>query len=112
LKKAQEYTEQFFKRQHAGSSLSAMAVVPIVLELVRPGSVVDIGCGLEEWLAAFQEYGVTDILGIDGDYIDRNTLYIPQENFKTFDLNRPFIMLMSNGQIAGRRSLEQGGLCL
>lgn len=89
-----------------------MAVVPIVLELVRPGSVVDIGCGLEEWLAAFQEYGVTDILGIDGDYIDRNTLYIPQENFKTFDLNRPFIMLMSNGQIAGRRSLEQGGLCL
>lgn len=69
-----------------------MTVAPIVLELVRPASVVDIGCGLGEWLAAFQEYGVDDILGIDGDYIDRRMLYIPQENFKTFDLNKPFML--------------------
>lgn len=92
MKEAQVYNGQFFKRQHAGSSLSAMAVVPIVLELVRPRSVVDIGCGLGEWLVAFQEYGVDDILGVDGDYIASSMLYIPQENFKTFDVNKPFIL--------------------
>ena len=69
-----------------------MRVVPIVLDLIRPGSVVDVGCGLGEWLATFQEHGVSDILGIDGDYVDRDMLYIPQQDFKTIDLNRPFTL--------------------
>lgn len=69
-----------------------MRVVPIVLELFRPGSVVDVGCGLGEWLATFQEHGVSDILGIDGDYVDKELLYIPQQDFKTIDLNRPFTL--------------------
>lgn len=69
-----------------------MRVVPIVLELFRPGSVVDVGCGLGAWLATFQEHGVSDILGIDGDYVDKEMLYISPQDFKTIDLNRPFTL--------------------
>lgn len=69
-----------------------MTVVPIVLELIRPSSVVDVGCGLGEWLVAFQECGVDDIFGIDGEYVDRSILHIPQEKFKVVDINKPFIL--------------------
>jgi SAM-dependent methyltransferase len=39
--------------------------VPILLELVRPRSVVDVGCGSGAWLSVFAELGVKDLLGID-----------------------------------------------
>ena len=74
MKEAQVYTSEFFQLIHPRSNLSAMAVIPLVLELYRPGSVVDVGCGLGGWLAAFQACGVEDILGIDGDYVDRKML--------------------------------------
>lgn len=69
-----------------------MEIVPIVLELVQPTSVVDVGCGTGEFLAVFQEHGVHDIYGIDGEYVDRNLLAIPQENFKALDINRAFTL--------------------
>jgi SAM-dependent methyltransferase len=92
MKEAQVYTRDFFQNHHSGSNLSAMAVIPLVLELYRPDSVVDVGCGLGEWLVAFQAYGVEDILGIDGDYVDRNILHIPPEHFKALDISRLFTL--------------------
>jgi SAM-dependent methyltransferase len=92
MKEAQVYTSEFFQNHHSDTNLSAMAVTPLVLELYRPGSVVDVGCGLGGWLAVFQAYGVEDILGIDGDYIDRNILDIPPEHFKAIDISRPFTL--------------------
>ena len=92
MKEAQVYTSEYFQTLRPESNLSAMAVIPPVLELYRPGSVVDVGCGLGGWLAAFQAYGVEDILGIDGDYVDRKMLEIPPEHFKAFDISRPFTL--------------------
>src|SRR5204862_3532668 len=68
---------------------SARAVVPLVMELVRPASVLDVGCGLGTWLAAFAEAGVADFLGMDGDYVDRAKLKIPAERFRAADLTNP-----------------------
>ncbi len=65
-------------------------MIPYVLELFRPNSVVDVGCGLGEWLAAFQEFGVDDILGLDGSYVDKSMLSIPGACFKTVNLSNPF----------------------
>jgi SAM-dependent methyltransferase len=59
------------------------------MALVRPESVVDVGCGVGEWLAAFGEHGVTDVLGIDGHYLDRTQLAIPVERFLVHDLSTP-----------------------
>ena len=69
-----------------------MAVTPLVLELYRPNSVVDVGCGLGGWLASFQAHGVKDILGIDGDYIDQERLDISLEHFKAIDISKPFTL--------------------
>jgi len=92
MKEAQAYTSEFFQYFSSESNQSARAVIPLVLELYRPGSVVDVGCGLGGWLAAFQAYGVEDILGIDGDYVDRKMLDIPPEHFKAIDISRPFTL--------------------
>lgn len=92
MKEAQVYTKKFFQTNLPESKLSAMAVIPLVLELYRPISVVDVGCGLGGWLAVFQASGVEDILGIDGDYVDKKMLDIPPEHFRAIDLGRPFTL--------------------
>lgn len=62
-------------------------IIPIILETINPKSVIDIGCGLGAWLQSFSKQGVTEILGVDGDYIDRTKILIPKENFVTANLS-------------------------
>jgi SAM-dependent methyltransferase len=83
------YGPDFYDSQVDGARRSAKTVVPIVYNLIRPKSVVDVGCGRGTWLRVFKEYGVNRILGIDGDYIDRDSLEIPADCFRAADLNRP-----------------------
>jgi len=83
------YDEQFFAGIDAGSRSSAAVIVPIIMEVLNPTSVVDVGCGTGAWLAAFQAAGVKDLLGIDGDYVARSSLNIPVESFQPADLGRP-----------------------
>jgi SAM-dependent methyltransferase len=64
-------------------------VIPALFELVRPASVVDVGCGIGEWLAEFAAAGVTDLLGIDGPHVDRGKLLIEPERFSARDLAEP-----------------------
>jgi 2-polyprenyl-3-methyl-5-hydroxy-6-metoxy-1,4-benzoquinol methylase len=64
-------------------------IVPLVTELTRPKSVVDVGCGTGIWLSVFRKLGVQDILGIDGEWVDIRTLRIPRERFQTADLSEP-----------------------
>ena len=86
---SEPYTKDFFTDTRAGSIRSAEEIVPLILELVPARSVVDVGCGEGAWLAAFSKNGVLDVLGIDGDYVDRSTLQIPADRFRPADLSRP-----------------------
>ncbi len=86
---ATPYTDSFYSAREGGSLQSARVVVPLVAGLVQPRSVVDIGCGLGTWLKAFVEHGITDCLGLDGDYVDRSKLLIPAEKYRAADLAKP-----------------------
>jgi SAM-dependent methyltransferase len=83
------YTDEFFDGHLEGSRRSARLVVPMIMELVRPKRVVDVGCGRGTWLAAFREHGVEEILGIDGEYVDRQRLEIAPHEFLACDLSSP-----------------------
>jgi SAM-dependent methyltransferase len=83
------YSSHFFDRIQEGAVRSAREVVPLLLEWVRPASVVDVGCGNGTWLSVFREAGVKTILGLDGDYVDQNQLLIPREFFQPADLANP-----------------------
>ena len=56
---------------------------------MQPKRLIDVGCGTGTWLSAFKEYGVADILGIDGDWVDPKILEIPATNFLALDLSQP-----------------------
>lgn len=91
-------------------------VVPVLMKLYNPVSVLDAGCGTGTWLKAFEERGVTDYLGIDGSYVKKSQLEIPEEKFKALDLrapwdiNRKFDLALSL-EVAEHLP-EQGGIAL
>jgi hypothetical protein len=80
------YDESFYQGQQDGSASSAQVVVPIVLSLFPCRSVVDVGCGAGGWLKEFERHGVSDYLGVDGDYVSRDLLKIPANHFRPADL--------------------------
>lgn len=82
------YDDGFYVAQRQGSLLSARSIVPLVIEYLHPASVVDVGCGVGTWLSVFREAGVTDVCGIDGDYVRRDALLFPEEAFLAADLAR------------------------
>lgn len=83
------YDERFFEELREGARSSARAVVPLVMRMLAPASVVDVGCGLGTWLAVFAENGISDFLGIDGSYVDPLRLEIPRGRFLPHDLSTP-----------------------
>ncbi len=85
---ATPYDEKFYGDILDGALRSARAVVPLVLDLIPAKSVVDFGCGQGAWLKAFLEGGVETVLGLDGDYVDRDKLLIAGGQFRAADLQR------------------------
>ena len=83
------YNFDFYGKIEIGSKKSAKEVVPIIIELINPKSIIDVGCGVGTWLSVFAEYGVQDFLGIDGDWVDKKLLHIPQSAFSFKELTRP-----------------------
>lgn len=89
------YNAQFFENEGSHNFKSAEMIVPLVLELVHPKNMIDVGCGVGPWVKVFQNHGV-DSYGIDGDYVNKNQLLIDEKNFlpwnleSRFDLNKKF----------------------
>jgi SAM-dependent methyltransferase len=82
------YTPKYYASLDERTRRSAAEIVPIVIELVHPRDVVDVGCGIGVWLSVFQEFGVSDIWGVDGAWVDQAMLKIPAERFSAHDLGQ------------------------
>jgi SAM-dependent methyltransferase len=85
----QPYTQAFYHTYEDESRHSAEQAVPILQELIAPRTVVDVGCGIGTWLSVFRQLGVSQAVGIDGDYIEREHLMIPGDAFVAHDLTKP-----------------------
>lgn len=83
------YSKGFFKNRNLGALKSAEIIVPIVIDLIRPKSVVDVGCALGEFLYFFKEYGIENILGIDGEWVDKKSILISKDEFLSHNLKKP-----------------------
>jgi SAM-dependent methyltransferase len=84
-----KYDAAYFQHHREGARSSARAIVPLVMEWVRPRRVIDVGCGTGTWLAVFLEHGVDDVRGIDGAYVEPVALEIPRDRFMAADLREP-----------------------
>src|SRR5262245_27058351 len=85
----ESYSRTYYETVHGQVRDSACEVVPLVVDLLHPRRVVDVGCGTGTWLAAFAEHGATEVLGLDGEYVDRALLDIPADCFVPADLTQP-----------------------
>jgi SAM-dependent methyltransferase len=89
---ASVYNADFFEMRRAGSLRSAAITIPMLLDRFAPRSVVDVGCGTGAWLSVFCKHGVTDVLGIDGPWVNHSILEIPADSFCEFDLTQPIVV--------------------
>ena len=83
------YNQRFFDYVSAGALRSAKGLLPLLADM-EIKSVLDVGCGQGAWLSVWREFGVGDITGIDGNYVDVDRLKIPKEHFVVGDLRESF----------------------
>lgn len=83
----QVYDGNYYESLHAAAEASAACVVPRLCTLVRPRTVVDVGCGRGVWLREFMRQNVTEVWGIDGPYVAPGSLQFPAERFLASDLS-------------------------
>ena len=86
------YQDSFYGQNVEGSSRSAAEVIPIVFRLYCPSSLIDIGCRIGAWLAAWKRAGVQTIFGIDGHH------RVSSISLKKHDLlSKRFFRMVGNG---------------
>jgi SAM-dependent methyltransferase len=86
-------TEETYKHNEKEHNTNAAAeIVPFLMGIFQPKSVLDIGCGIGTWLYEFKKSGVPNVLGIDIPYVDKNLLskYLKENEFQVTDLSKPF----------------------
>lgn len=100
-----KYTDSFYlsmNEKERSNLSSAKTIVPYILQLFpATKSVLDVGCGTGTWLSVFKLEGVEDIIGLDGNWMKKENLLIPEDKFliknleKAFDLGRKFDVVIS-----------------
>lgn len=95
------YDATFFNYVNSGAIRSAKRLLPLLLKELEIGSVLDVGCGQGAWLSIWKQLGVSEVTGIDGDYVNREHLLIDEKSFiphnlaQGFDLQRRFDLVQS-----------------
>ena len=85
---APQYSSEFYSEESKSSGRSAAVIVPLLMEMVAPRSVLDVGCGVGAFLKAFSAAGVDRIFGVDGPWVPAGALQVPTESFLTADLGK------------------------
>jgi SAM-dependent methyltransferase len=83
------YDRSFYETLSEQSRPSAGVVVPLLVHLVAPRSVIDLGCGTGEWLAAFTTEGIHDVVGVDAGDVPSELVRIAPERMMRAELTKP-----------------------
>jgi hypothetical protein len=86
---SQPYTRRFFAHHNDGAHRSAVVILPIVFKHAAIKSIVDFGCGTGTWLRCASDTGVSDIQGLDGEWVVTDDLCIAPHQFRRTDLTKP-----------------------
>lgn len=61
---------KYIHNQDIHNTNAANEIVPIIIDLFSPKNVADIGCGTGTFLNVFKSNGISDVIGIDGSWVD------------------------------------------
>ncbi|MCK1425795.1 methyltransferase domain-containing protein [Bradyrhizobium sp. 87] len=86
------YSEAFFEYIDRRAIASAKEFAKMIVPLLQPSSVLDVGCGRGAWIREWKAAGVKTAKGIDGPYVRVESLHIPREDFSPVNLSNPFCL--------------------
>lgn len=84
-----KYNQGFYETNARVSGLSAMAMLSALREVYPATSLLDVGCGIGTWGQAGKSLGFVKYRGVDGDYVRRDQLLVPSDEFTPHDLRQP-----------------------
>lgn len=84
------YDDRFYAYIYGGARRSAKSAVPLLMGVASPRTVLDIGCGVGAWLEVWDEQGLDDWVGVDGNTVEADKLKIPTSRFGRYDFVKPF----------------------
>jgi SAM-dependent methyltransferase len=83
------YDPAFYEYINKGSTSSAATIIPLIKSYFNVRSVIDFGCGQGAWLREWKRIGAQEVLGLDGDYVEKDALLIDRSELKIYDLSNP-----------------------
>lgn len=84
-----QYDEDFYKLIEE-TEMDEKIIIPLIIQWLSPKSIVDFGCAEGAWLGeVLHQNSEISVLGLDGDYVNRKRLKIPEQNFQPVDLRQP-----------------------
>jgi hypothetical protein len=86
----QLYSEDFYNDRASRTARFADRIASLLMDVFRPTSAVDLGCGVGSVLKQLHARGCSTILGVEGDWVDEKHLQIAPEQFQHADLTKPF----------------------
>ncbi|MBN7817512.1 methyltransferase domain-containing protein [Algoriphagus pacificus] len=92
MKSNKYYKDNFYKSRDSNTKESASQILQLLFNYFKPKSMVDFGCGVGTWVKIGQELGVQEILGLEGNWLDKSHLVIPESSFQHKDLTTSFIL--------------------
>jgi hypothetical protein len=84
------YDDAFFEYTSQITEPSAREVVALLHDLLTIKSVLDVGCARGVWLKAWNDAGILDYAGVDGDHVSCASLLIDPQSFTIADLSKSF----------------------
>lgn len=81
----------YFHNEIIHNKTSASIILPEVFKLVKPNSILDVGCGIGTWLSVAKDLGVPEVLGVDEENVNPDLLakFLKNNEFYSFDLTLP-----------------------
>jgi len=83
------YDKTFYGDLENTALPSSEIIVPYLMKLVEPKSVIDFGCGTAWWLKTFKGQGAERIQGIDGPFVPDELLAIETKEILRTDMSNP-----------------------
>src|SRR5262245_6598078 len=113
------YNKEFMQYAAQSSAYSAISIATTLHKKIKLDSVLDVGCATGTWLQAWKRLGISDLHGVDGEYVDRRHLE-PDLAFTALDLNAPFdlgrqfdlVQSLEVGEHIEERASEKFAECL
>lgn len=102
------YNENFYKNRHTDTLYSAKKILGIVKSIIpqqQISSVLDFGCGIGTWLSILKNKNCK-ITGIDGPWVPKQYLVIPQQDFLSMDILQSLSDTSSNLWLLSKYNLS------